>query len=59
MCLRCEHYIFRCAERIFGHIFLDMEPRSEQSGAVLTLEEADKQMEGGGGSVPMCVWRRR
>lgn len=59
MCLRCEDYTFRRAETIFGHIVLDMEPSSEQSGAVLTSEEADKQMEGGGGSIPMCVWRRR
>lgn len=59
MCLRCEDYTFRRAETIFGHIFLDMEPSFEQSEAVLMLEEADKQMEGGGGSRPMCVWRRR
>lgn len=59
MCLRCEDYTFRHAKTIFGHIFLDMKMSFEQSGAVLMLEEADKQMEGGRGSVPMCSWRRR
>lgn len=59
MCLRCEDHTFRHAETIFGHIVLDMKMSLEWSGAVLMGEEADKQMEGGGGSIPICLWRRR
>ena len=51
MCLRCEDHTFRHAETIFGRIFLDTTISLEQSGAVLMEEEADKQMEGGGGGV--------
>lgn len=59
MCLRCEDHTFRHAGTIFGRIFLDTTMSLEQSGAVLMGEEADKQMEGGGGSIPICSWRRR
>lgn len=59
MCLRYEDHTFRHAETIFGRIFLDTKMSLERSGAVLMGEEADKQMEGGGGSIPLCSWRRR
>ena len=49
MCLRCEDHTFRHAETIFGRIFLDTTMSFERSGEVLKGEEADKQMEGGGG----------
>lgn len=41
-------------KQFFDHIFLDMELSFEPSGAVLTLEEADKQM-GGGGRASRCA----
>lgn len=59
MCLRCEDYTFRHAETFFGRIFLDMKMSCEKDGAVLMLEEADRQMGGGRGNIPMRSRRRR